>query len=150
MATAAGDQSAPAAAATAEKEVVAEAEAAAQPGNKKAGSKKIPITDGEKNLQRLRDERLQQKKRLAEIRASTKKAKREVAKLNRKAARVSIEDLIQISMVKFRSLKTSGALDEEEPVSAGGGSSTDPAPEDVLNIVAAHAKKHKKDKTDDE
>jgi len=109
---------------------------------KKTATKKVPITDSEKNLQRLREARLQQKK-LSELRAQTKKEKRNVAKLNRKASKLSLDELVQISMVKFRTLKTAGLLEEETEDGAAAGSSTDPAPEEVLSIVGAVAKKQK-------
>ena len=109
----------------------------------KAVMKKVPITDSEKNLQRLREARLQQKKRLSELRAQTKKEKRNVAKLNRKASKLSLDELVQISMVKFRTLKTAGLLEEDGEDGATAGSSADPAPEEVLSIVGAVAKKQK-------
>jgi hypothetical protein len=105
--------------------------------------KKVPITDSEKNLQRLREARLQQKKRLSELRAQTKKEKRNVAKLNRKASKLSLDELVQISMVNFRTLKSAGLLEEDAEDGATAGSSTDPAPEEVLSIVGAVAKKQK-------
>jgi hypothetical protein len=102
---------------------------------KKPVMKKVPITDSEKNLQRLREARVQQKKRLSELRAQTKKEKRNVAKLNRKASKLSLDELVQISMVKFRTLKTAGLLEEDAEDGATAGSSADPAPEEVLSIV---------------
>lgn len=144
MAAAAPEQQSPPPASEAAAGAAA-AEEEEQPA-KKGSPKKVPITDGEKNLQRLREERLHQKKKLAEIRASTKKAKRDVAKLNKKASRVSLDELVQISMVKFRSLKNAGLLDEEQEASVEASSSSDPAPDKVLSIVAAHAKKQKSSK----
>jgi hypothetical protein len=54
-----------------------------------------------------------------------------------------LDELVQISMVKFRTLKTAGLLEEETEDGAAAGSSTDPAPEEVLSIVGAVAKKQK-------
>jgi hypothetical protein len=110
---------------------------------KKPAPKKVPITDSEKNLQRLREERVSQKKKLADLRAATKKEKRNVAKLNRKASKLSLDELVQISMVKFRGLRTAGLVEDETEDGPTGGASSDPAPEEVLSIVGAVAKKQK-------
>jgi hypothetical protein len=122
----------------------AAAAAAEEAGSsKKTAVKKVPITDSEKNLQRLREERVNQKKKLADLRAATKKEKRNVAKLNRKASKLSLDELVQISMVKFRGLRTAGLVEDETEAGPTGGASTDPAPEEVLSIVGAVAKKQK-------
>jgi hypothetical protein len=118
----------------------AEEEGASQ---KKTAVKKVPITDSEKNLQKLREERVAQRKKLSDLRAATKKEKRNVAKLNRKASKLSLDELVQISMVKFRGLKTAGLVEEDTEDGPAAGSSTDPAPEEVLSIVGAVAKKQK-------
>jgi hypothetical protein len=119
----------------------AEEEEAASP--KKTAMKKVPITDSEKNLQKLREERISQKKKLSDLRAATKREKRNVAKLNRKASKLSLDELVQISMVKFRGLRTAGLVEEDTEDGPTGASSTDPAPEEVLSIVGAVAKKQK-------
>jgi hypothetical protein len=121
----------------------AAAAAAAGPPLKKS-RKKTPITDGEKQLAALRAERQAQRKKLAELRAATKKEKRACAKLNRKANRLTVGELLEVALLKFRSLTAVESTTDAEPTSSGGASSSAaPMPEEAVAFMAAHVKKQK-------
>jgi hypothetical protein len=110
----------------------------------KKSRKKTPITEGEKQLAALREERQAQRKRLAELRAATKKEKRACAKLNRKANRLTVDELLEVALLKFRSL-TSVEPGDDAPASASSvaSSSAAPMPEEAVAFMAAHIKKQK-------
>lgn len=123
----------------------AEAPMADAPAAKKS-RKKNPITEGEKQLAALRAERAAQRKKLAELRAATKKEKRACAKLNRKASRLSVGELLEVALLKFRTLTS----DDANAADGNPGSSTDPAPgtahpqpAEAIAFMAAHLKKQK-------
>lgn len=119
------------------------AAAAAGPLLKKS-RKKTPITDGEKQLAALRAERQAQRKRLAELRAATKKEKRACAKLNRKANRLTVGELLEVALLKFRTLTSVDANTEALPSSStAASSSAAPMPEEAVAFMAAHVKKQK-------
>jgi hypothetical protein len=121
----------------------AAAAAAAGPPLKKSRTK-TPITDGEKQLAALRAERQAQRKRLAELRAATKKEKRACAKLNRKANRLTVGELLEVALLKFRSLTAVETSTDAMPSSSSGASSSAaPMPEEAVAFIAAHVKKQK-------
>lgn len=123
------------------------AAAAAPAAAAKKTRKKNPITEGERQLAALRAERAAQRKKLAELRAATKKEKRACAKLNRKASRLSVGELLEVALLKFRTL---AATDEEAVHDATAASSSTaaaaaaaPTTEQAISFIAAHVKKQK-------
>lgn len=116
-------------------------------------AKKAPLTDPEREIQALRQARVEQRKRLVQIRKDTRKAKRRASALNKKAAKISMEELMSISLLKYRALLSTGevaetdALMEEEEASGGSSSSSTKLSEKAFGIVAALAKKKKEQPT---
>ena len=145
------------AAAALEKDALAAADAApaaepadaAAPGspeddNKKA--KKTAVTSTEKAVAQLRSERLDQRRKLSQIRKDIRTAKRKASALNKKASKITMEELLQISLLKYRSLAAAGEVDDTEEIIQEASSSSSAAglPEKAFGIMAAMAsKKHK-------
>lgn len=115
-------------------------------------AKKAPLTDPEREIQALRQARVEQRKRLVQIRKDTRKAKRRASALNKKAAKISMEELMSISLLKYRALLSTGEVAEtdalmEEEASGGSSSSSTKLSEKAFGIVAALAKKKKEQPT---
>jgi hypothetical protein len=127
----------------------AEPAGAAAPGspeddNKKA--KKTAVTSTEKAVAQLRSERLEQRRKLSQIRKDIRTAKRKASALNKKASKITMEELLQISLLKYRSLAAAGEVDDTEEIiqEASSSSTGDGLPEKAFGIMAAMAsKKHK-------
>lgn len=122
---------------------------AAAPGspeddNKKA--KKTAVTSTEKAVAQLRSDRLEQRRKLSQIRKDIRTAKRKASALNKKASKITMEELLQISLLKYRSLAAAGEVDDTEEIIQEASSSSSAAglPEKAFGIMAAMAgKKHK-------
>lgn len=147
------------AAAAAEKDAAAAASAGAAappPEPSEAGTadvdskkpKKTPITSTEKAVHQLRTDRADQKRKLSQIRKDIRTAKRKASALNKKASKISMEELLQISLLKYRSLAATGEVEDAADIitqaSSPSSSSTEGLPEKAFGIMAALAKKKTK------
>jgi len=144
------------AAAAQEKDALAAAEAAPAaappapaepptPDGDNAKPKKLPMTSTEKAVAQLRTERLEQRRKLAQLRKDIRTAKRKASALNKKASKITMEELLQISLLKYRSLAATGEVeDTEEIIQEASSSSGDGLPEKAFGIMAAMAKKKHK------
>ena len=123
--------------------------AAAEPSSPEAESKKAkktPITSTEKAVHQLRSERLEQRRKLSQIRKDIRTAKRKASALNKKAGKITMEELLQISLLKYRALAATGEVDDSAEIiqEASSSSSADGLSEKAFGIMAALAvKKHK-------
>jgi hypothetical protein len=115
------------AAAAQEKDALAAAEAAPAaappapaepptPDGDNAKPKKLPMTSTEKAVAQLRTERLEQRRKLAQLRKDIRTAKRKASALNKKASKITMEELLQISLLKYRSLAATGEVEDTEEI----------------------------------
>lgn len=116
------------------------------PDGENAKAKKLPMTSTEKAVAQLRSERLEQRRKLAQLRKDIRTAKRKASALNKKASKITMEELLQISLLKYRSLAATGEVDDTEEIiqEASSSSSGDGLPEKAFGIMAAMAKKKHK------
>jgi hypothetical protein len=108
-------------------------------GGKKKAPAKVLLTEAERALEALRQERAAQKKKLKDLRMQSRREQRKVVQLHRKAAKVTLREVVEISLVKYAAL---AAKDTTMPSVAelhtGGASSSSAAhPGDFGKMAAA-------------
>lgn len=110
------------------------------------GAKKKPraaVTEAQRNLERLRELRGQQKKVLSDLRRKTRAERRRISALNKKASKVSLQELMEIACIKHQMLMDKGELPPADDAAAAASSTTHMTPGEAFAAVAAHAAKNK-------
>ena len=106
-------------------------DAAAEDGTPQPKRQRKPraaVTDSQRALVALREERTKQRRVLAELRQRTKHERRNLTNLNRKAGRVNLHELLQISLLKFQQMQARGEIVTPDDGATAGAASSSAAP----------------------
>lgn len=100
------------------------------------------VTEAQRSLEQLRQLRSEQKKVLADLRKRARQQRRRISALNKKASKVTLQELMEIACIKHQMLLDKGELeaaDDGEP--AASDAPMDPG--EAFAAVAALAAKRK-------
>lgn len=105
------------------------------------------VTEAQRSFEQLKVLRAQQKKVLTDLRKRARVERRRITALNKKASKVSLQELMEIACLKHQMLLDKGELPHVDEAAAA---STGPAitPGQAFAAVAAHAAKRKEQPSD--
>lgn len=72
---------------------------------------RIAVTEAQRNLDQLRDMRAQQRKVLSDLRRQARQQRRRITALNKKASKVSLQELMEITCIKHQMLLQAGEVE---------------------------------------
>lgn len=103
---------------------------------------RVAVTEAQRSLEQLRQLRAEQKKILADLRKRARQQRRRISALNKKASKVSLQELMEITCIKHQMLMEKGELPAAEAADAAA-SDAPMDPGEAFAAVAALAAKRK-------